>query len=76
MFLSHGIVGSMNGRGVFSSKKMGRFIATLEPRLSLVFAAMVLDWDKRHTSFSHVMGLREARPDLRKAHMITVDLLR
>lgn len=33
----------MNGRGVFSSKKMGRLIATFEPRLVLMFAVRVLD---------------------------------
>ena len=42
MFLSQGIEGSMNGRGVFSSKKMGRFIATLDPRLLLMLAVRVL----------------------------------
>ena len=42
MFLSHGIKGSTNGRGVFLSTKMGRFIATLDPRLLLMFAVKVL----------------------------------
>lgn len=32
----------MNGRGVLSSKNRGRFIATLEPRLDLIFAVSVL----------------------------------
>ena len=57
MFLPHGIVGSMNGRGVFLSTKMGRFMATLEPRLLLMFAVKVLDWDKHQSSSSHVMGI-------------------
>lgn len=39
---SYGIVGSTNGRGVFSSKNMGRLIATFDPRLDLMFAVNVL----------------------------------
>ena len=47
----------MNGRGVFLSTKMGRFIATLEPRLFLMFAVNVLDWDEHQLSISHVMSI-------------------
>ena len=32
----------MNSRGVFSSTKIGRLIATLDPRLLLMFAVRVL----------------------------------
>lgn len=39
---SYGIVGSTNGRGVCSSKNMGRLIATFDPRLDLMFAVNVL----------------------------------
>lgn len=42
MLRSHGIVGSMKGRGVFSSKKSGRLIATFEPLLLRMFAVSVL----------------------------------
>jgi len=34
----------MNGRGVFSSKKMGRLMATFEPRRLRMLAVSVLSW--------------------------------
>ena len=43
-FLSQGIVGSICGRGVFSSKNSGRLIATFEPRRRRIFAVNVLGW--------------------------------
>ena len=40
--LSYGIVGSMNGWGVWVSTKMGRLIATLLPRRRRMLAVSVL----------------------------------
>lgn len=42
---SHGIDGSINGRGVLVSKKSGRFIATLAPLRHLMFVVRVLWWE-------------------------------
>ena len=43
IFLSHGIVGSIKGRGVCKSKKIGRLMATLDPLRERIFAVKVLD---------------------------------
>ena len=42
----------MNGRGVFLSTKMGRFMATLDPRLLLMLAVRVLNRDQSQSAFS------------------------
>ena len=42
IFLSHGIVGSIKGRGVCKSKKIGRLMATLDPLRERIFAVSVL----------------------------------
>ena len=39
---SQGIVGSIKGRGVLSSKKIGRLIATFDPLRRLILAVRVL----------------------------------
>ena len=41
----------MKGRGVFLSKNIGRFMATLEPRLLLMLAVKVLNGDESQSSF-------------------------
>ena len=41
----------MKGRGVSLSANIGRFIATLEPRLLLIFAVKVLNEDGSQQSF-------------------------
>ncbi len=43
IFLSNGIVGSINGLGVLVSTKMGKFIATLDPRRRRILAVNVLE---------------------------------
>jgi hypothetical protein len=67
----------MNGRGVFSSKKIGRLIATLDPRLLRMFAVKVL-YSKRdlsHPSF-HVMKIaRGLRQRLRETRVRIGNLL-
>ncbi len=57
----------MNGRGVFLSKKMGKLIATLEPRRRRILAVSVLyldavvlgahHWHVRLTGSAHVDSL-------------------
>jgi len=42
----------MNGRGVFLSMNIGRFIATLEPRLLLMLAVKVLNTDAQTSSLT------------------------
>lgn len=55
-FLSLGTVGSTNGRGVFSSKKTGILIATLEPRRRRMLAVRVLQFQSRSNQ-DQLLGL-------------------
>lgn len=56
---SQGIDGSLNGLGVFSSKNIGRFIATFEPLRDRIFAVSVLQTARLlviHSFFSFTPG--------------------
>jgi len=67
----------MNGRGVFSSTNIGRFIATLELRLLLILAVRVLNRDEVSIIIDHVTRTMGAEEEgLRKAHMRIGNLLR
>ena len=66
------MVGSTNGRGVFSSKKMGRLIATFEPRLVLIFPVRVLVKSNINT----IDPKEEIEYTQRESNMRVRDLLR